>query len=324
MNIKEISKPVEQHVSEFNKYFKSLMKSEVSLLNLILKYISAKRGKQVRPTLLFLSAELCGGASKRSYIGAAMIELLHTATLIHDDVVDQATHRRGVASINAEWNNKISVLIGDFLLSKGLLSAIDSDEFDFLHITSTAVKRMSEGELLSIQKSKDLEMNEDIYFKITSDKTASLIAACCEIGAVSADASKEQREAMRNYGELIGTAFQIRDDVFDYTSKSIIIGKPVGNDLKEKKITLPLLYAFKTSSSKEIKNISSMIKNQKIKKEDIKYIIEFVTNKGGVAEAENKAREFAEKAKNSLNIFDDSPAKEALIKFANFVVERNS
>ncbi len=323
MNIKDIGKPVSEHISEFNKYFKSMMKSDVALLNLILKYITRKSGKQVRPTVLLLAAEMCGKANQRSYVGAAMVELLHTATLIHDDVVDDAKERRGIASINAEWNNKISVLIGDFLLSRGLLSAIDGDEFQFLKATSKAVKRMSEGELLSIQKSKDLEVDEEIYFKIISDKTASLMAACCEIGAISACDNEEYHQALCQYGENVGIAFQIRDDIFDYVSKSITIGKPVGNDLKEKKITLPLIHAFSKSDKKEIKKISKLIKSGNMKRKDINYIIDYVNRSNGIEYAREKAIEYSNAAKQSISIFPDSIAKESLLKFADFVIGRN-
>ena len=221
------------------------MKSKVSLLDMIVSYLSKKKGKRIRPTLVFLSAEICGGSCERTYVGASLVELLHTATLIHDDVVDASSVRRGIASINAVWNNKIAVLVGDYLLGKGLLTAIDGGEFEFLKASSNAVRRMSEGELLQIQKSNEADLDEETYFKIISDKTASLMASCCEIGALSASADPAQHAALRDYGENIGIAFQIRDDIFDFSGSSKSIGKPVGNDLKEKKITLPLLFALR-------------------------------------------------------------------------------
>ncbi len=318
----DITRPIDERLEEFNKYLKDMMSSEVALLNLILKYINRRRGKQMRPIVLMLTARLCGGITERAFTGAAMIELLHTATLIHDDVVDGSRVRRGIASINAEWNNRIAVLIGDFLLAKGLLSAIDGDEFRFLKATSTAVKRMSEGELLQIEKSKKFDLDEDIYFKIISDKTASLLTACCELGALSAGANDEQIDALRNYGESVGIAFQIKDDIFDYSSKSSIIGKPVGNDIREKKVTLPLLYALGNSEPKLAKHIIKTIKNDKITKSQIKDVIEFVNERGGIEHSEKKAREYINRAIDSLSIFRDGEEKQSMTDFANFIVER--
>lgn len=323
MLVKEITKPIEVQLKEFNVFFKKMMKSDVSLLNLIISYLTRKRGKQIRPALVLLSAELCGGISERSYIGASMVELLHTATLIHDDVVDESKERRGMASVNAIWNNKIAVLIGDYLLAKGLLAAIDKGEFGFLNATSNAVRRMSEGELLQIQKSKDYNIDEATYFRIITDKTASLMAACCEIGAISASDNPDYHKAMKDYGELVGTAFQIQDDIFDYESQSKTIGKPVGNDLKEKKITLPLIYSFTKVSRKSSKEILSIMKKNKIKKDEIKKIISFVRDNGGIDYARNKAMEFSVKAVDILKIFDDSPAKKSLAILSDFVIDRN-
>ena len=322
MTIKEISEPIQEHLEAYNNYFKSLMNSEVALLNLVIRYITKKKGKQVRPVLVFLSAELCGAVNRRSYVGAAMVELLHTATLVHDDVVDEAAERRGMASINATWNNKIAVLIGDFLLAKGLLNSIDNNEFDFLHATSDAVRRMSEGELLQIQKSKDFNIDEKTYFKIISNKTASLIATCCQIGAISATPDKAIQEKMKNFGELIGTAFQIRDDIFDYQSKNTLIGKPVGNDLKEKKITLPLLFAFNKVSKKSAKEFINILKRGNLKKGDIQKILSFVNEQGGIEYAENKSKELSEKALEIIMDFKDCPAKKSLTGFCNYVTER--
>jgi octaprenyl-diphosphate synthase len=322
MTLDDITKPINGHLDEFNKYLDELMSSDVSLLNLILKYITRKRGKQVRPVALFLAARVCGDINKRSYTAAAMIELLHTATLIHDDVVDGSRVRRGIASINAEWNNKIAVLIGDFLLARGLLSAIDGDEFRFLKATSKAVKRMSEGELLQIEKSKKFDVDEDTYYKIISFKTASLLSACCELGALSANASEDQTEAMVVFGENLGMAFQIKDDIFDYIAKSSIIGKPVGNDVKEKKITLPLLYALENAESKESKNVIKLIKQDELSRKSVNEIIDFVGDRGGIEYSEKKAAEFIQKANTALEIFPDSEAKNNLMEFANFVVSR--
>ncbi|OGU10350.1 MAG: polyprenyl synthetase [Ignavibacteria bacterium GWB2_35_12] len=323
MLVKEITKPIEVQLKEFNVFFKKMMKSDVSLLNLIISYLTRKRGKQIRPAMVLLSAELCGGISERSYIGASMVELLHTATLIHDDVVDESKERRGMASVNAIWNNKIAVLIGDYLLAKGLLAAIDKEEFGFLKATSHAVRRMSEGELLQIQKSKDFNINEATYFRIITDKTASLMAACCEIGAISASDNPDYHKAMKDYGELVGTAFQIQDDIFDYESHSSTIGKPVGNDLREKKITLPLIYSFSKVSRKSSKEILTIMKKKKIKKDEIKKIISFVRDNGGIDYSRVKAKEFSSRAVDILTIFKESPAKNSLTILSEFVVDRN-
>jgi octaprenyl-diphosphate synthase len=323
MTLKEIIKPVEKHLDDFNDFFKETMKSNVPLLDLIIKYMTKKRGKQVRPLIVFLSAELCGGVNKRSYVGAAMVELLHNATLIHDDVVDEASERRGMATINAEWSNKIAVLIGDFLLAKGLLSAIDGGEIGFLNATSKAVRRMSEGELLQIQKTFDNDIDEDIYFKIISDKTASLLSSCSEIGAISATDDPNYHNLLSQYGENIGIAFQIQDDIFDIESKSSILGKPVGNDLKEKKITLPLIYSFSKSSKSESSEIKKIIKNGKLSQKNIDKIVNFVHEKGGIEYSSQKARLYSSLAIEKLSCFDNTPAKESLINFANFVIERS-
>ncbi len=324
MSLNDISSPVKEHLGEFNKHFKELMKTNVALLDLIIKYLSQKKGKQIRPTLVLLAAGTCGGINKRSYTGGAMVELLHTATLIHDDVVDQSDERRGMASINAEWNNKIAVLVGDFLLSKGLLASIDQNEFEFLRIISKAVRRISEGELLSIEKARSLEVDEDVYFRITADKTASLMASCCEIGAHSANANDEERKAMADYGEFLGIAFQIKDDIMDYTSKKFAIGKPVGNDLKEKKITLPLLYAFTKSERSKVKQIIKTIKKKKATKDEVREIIDYVISVGGIDYAEKKAQEYIDKAKSAISIFEDSIYKQSMIDLADFVVVRKS
>jgi octaprenyl-diphosphate synthase len=322
MSLKDISRPVKADLDKFNSFLKGSMKSDVALLNLVISYMTKKKGKQVRPMLVFLSAQLCGEISERTYIGASMVELLHNATLIHDDVVDEASVRRGMASINSSWNNKIAVLIGDYLLAKGLLNAIDGDEFDFLKATSKSVKRMSEGELLQIQKSKDFDTDEETYFKIISNKTASLMSNCCEIGAISASSDKKSIELLGEYGDNVGLAFQIRDDIFDFKSNGSIIGKPVGNDLKEKKLTLPLIYSLSRSSKSECKEIIKMIKKGNLKSKDIAKIADYVTEKGGIAYSEKKAREFIAIAIEKLSSFEDVPAKSSLIEFANFVIER--
>lgn len=323
MTLKEISNPVSVHIKKFDDYFNNLLKSNVALLDLILKYITRKKGKQMRPMLVFLTADLCGEINERAYIGASMIELLHTATLIHDDVVDEASERRGLATINASWNNKIAVLIGDFLLAKGLLTSIDNHEFAFLRATSSAIKKMSEGELLQIQKSRETDLSEDTYYQIITYKTASLLASCCEIGAVAGGADRETAEKLKHFGELIGTAFQIRDDIFDFIGTSAILGKPVGNDLQEKKITLPLIYALSQTDEKKAKAIVKSIKKGKLSKANITEIIEFTIEKGGIDYAQARSEEFISKAIDTLDVFEESEAKISLINFAKFVVNRN-
>ncbi len=323
MTLKEISRPIEHHLEEFNDYLKGIMNSNVSLLNLIIRYMTKKRGKQLRPILVFLAAELCGGVTKRTYTGAAMVELLHNATLVHDDVVDESTVRRGIASINSAWNNKIAVLIGDYLLAKGLLASIDGDEFEFLKITSHSVRRMSEGELLQIQKSREADTDEETYFRIISDKTASLMSSCCEIGAASSTDDKGKKEAMKQFGENIGIAFQIKDDIFDYQGKDSIIGKPVGNDIKEKKLTLPLLYSCNTAPKSDAAKIIKLVKNGGQSKKDLNTIVEFVNKHNGIKYAEDMAKKFIDRALANLEIFPESMARESMEILARFVIDRN-
>ncbi len=323
MTLKEISAPIDTHLKNFDEHFDSLLKSNVALLDLVLKYLTRKKGKQMRPMLVFLTAELCGDMNERAYTGASMIELLHTATLIHDDVVDEADERRGIATINASWNNKIAVLIGDFLLAKGLLASIDGCEFEFLKASANAIKMMSEGELLQIQKSREIDLSEETYFQIIRGKTASLLASCCEIGAIAANATSEQRLILKAFGDNLGIAFQIKDDIFDFIGTSSIIGKAAGNDLKEKKITLPLIYALQRTDDKTAKSIVKRVKKGKISKPEIKDIIQFVVDNGGINSAQLKSAEFINSAIASLDIFQDSPAKTSLIDFARFVISRN-
>lgn len=320
--LKRLISPIEDHLDRFKKYFDDILDSNVSLLNLILKYLKMKHGKMIRPSLVFLSAGLLGKINERSYKGAALVELLHTATLIHDDVVDEAEERRGLASINAKWNNKIAVLVGDYLLSQGLIVAVDAKEYDFLDTTSNAVKRMSKGELMSIKKSIDLEINENEYFKIISDKTAALLSACSHIGAISITEDKDTQQKLLQYGENLGMAFQIQDDILDYTSNNILLGKPVGNDLKEKKITLPLIYALQSISENEALKIAKKIKKGKLKKNEIREIIEFTKEKHGIEKAKEKAFDFSSKARENIEGFEDNVFKSSLLELTNFVVER--
>ncbi len=319
--IDQIIKPIEQELRAFESNFRSILRSDILLLDAVVSYLLNRKGKRIRPALTFLTAGLLGEINRRTHIGAAMVELLHTATLIHDDVVDEAMERRGFASINARWNNKIAVLVGDFLLAKGLLIAIDNKEYDFLNVLSESVRLMSEGELLQIQTSREEETNETRYFDIIYGKTASLISACCEIGAISVMNDPNIRSKVKEFGRLLGLAFQIRDDIIDYIGKSSIVGKPIGNDIRERKITLPLIYALQNVPTNEARKVIKQVKSRS-KKKDIKLIVDFVLANNGISLAEMKAKEFIERAKLILDDFDDSYSKESLMRLADFIVER--
>ena len=321
LDLKKISQPVEQELEEFRVVFRKAIKSKVALVELISKYILRQKGKKIRPILVLLSAKLCGKINPRSYTAATLVEMLHTATLIHDDVVDDAQTRRGLASINAVWKNKIAVLMGDFMLSRGLLLALENDECGFLKITSRAVKRMSEGELLQIQKNRKFDVDEETYFRIISDKTASLITACCELGAASTTDNKESVKLMSDFGENIGVAFQLRDDLLDYIGKKKIMGKSGGSDLKEKKFTLPLIHALKNSSRKESKEIISLVKNGSYSKSK-NIVLDFIKAHDGLEYTIGKTHEFCETAKSKITSFDNSETKETLVSFVNFISER--
>jgi octaprenyl-diphosphate synthase len=268
-----------------------------------------------------LSAKMSGGVTERTNRGASLVELLHTATLVHDDVVDKALKRRGLPSLNKIWGNKISVLVGDFLLSKGLMISVDNNDFDFLKTITDTVKRMSEGELLQIYKAKKMDIDEETYFRIISDKTASLISTCCEIGARSSTDEKERIDALSNYGEFLGIAFQIQDDILDFIGKPKVFGKIQGGDLKEKKITLPLIYAL-NNCKKAKKNRIIKILKKGVSNRDINDIISLVTESGGIAYAKRTAQEYLQRAKDSLNIFEESTSKTALIELVDYVIER--
>lgn len=306
----------------FEKKFFESMSSKVALLNRITYYIVNRKGKQMRPMFVFLTAKMISGGSvnERTYRGASVIELIHTATLVHDDVVDDSNQRRGFFSINALWKNKIAVLVGDYLLSKGLLLSIDNGDFDLLRIISVAVREMSEGELLQIEKARRLDITEDIYFEIIRQKTATLIAACCALGAKSVSENEEQVETMRTFGELIGMAFQIKDDLFDYTDEAI--GKPTGIDIKEQKMTLPLIHALNNCTSSEKKWCINSIKNHNKDKKRVKEVIQFVKDKNGLAYAEQKMVEFQHQALQLLHDFPASEYKDSLILMVNYVIER--
>lgn len=306
----------------FEKKFYESMTSKVALLNRITYYIVNRKGKQMRPMFVFLTAKMIsnGIVNERTYRGASVIELIHTATLVHDDVVDDSNKRRGFFSINALWKNKIAVLVGDFLLSKGLLLSIDNGDFDLLKIISIAVREMSEGELLQIEKARRLDIDESIYYEIIRQKTATLIAACCALGAKSVSEDEILVEKMRKFGELIGMAFQIKDDLFDYTDEAI--GKPTGIDIKEQKMTLPLIYALNNCSSKEKSWCINSIKNHNKDKKRVKEVIQFVKDKNGLHYAEEKMVQFQQEALQLLQDFPSSEYKESLILMVNYVIER--
>jgi octaprenyl-diphosphate synthase len=298
------------------------MSSKVALLNRITHYIVNRKGKQMRPMFVFLVAKMVsnGEVSERTYRGASVIELIHTATLVHDDVVDDSNRRRGFFSVNALWKNKIAVLIGDFLLSKGLLLSIDNNDFDLLKIISIAVREMSEGELLQIEKARKLDITEAVYYEIIRQKTATLIAACCSLGAASVKPESQHVEAMRKFGELIGMAFQIKDDLFDYGEEQI--GKPTGIDIKEQKMTLPLIYVLNQASSKDKKWLINSIKNHNKDAKRVKEVIAFVKQNNGLEYAVNKMKFFQQEALQLLNTYPESEFKSALILMVNYVIDR--
>ena len=320
--IAQIKQPILNEMELFEKKFYESMTSKVALLNRITYYIVNRKGKQMRPMFVFLTAKMIadGTVNERTYRGASVIELIHTATLVHDDVVDDSNQRRGFFSINALWKNKIAVLVGDYLLSKGLLLSIDHDDFDLLKIISVAVREMSEGELLQIEKARRLDITEAIYYEIIQKKTATLIAACCALGAKSVSEDLIQVEYMRKFGELIGMAFQIKDDLFDYTDEAI--GKPTGIDIKEQKMTLPLIYVLNHCSSKEKAWLINSIKNHNKDKKRVKEVIAFVKNNNGLSYAENRMIGFQQEALSILAHFPNSPYKDSLILMVNYVIER--
>lgn len=319
-NLSKIQKPIQNELKDFDQVFKDSLRSDVRLVDFVIKFILKQKGKKIRPLLVLLSAKVSGEVNDRSYRGATLVELLHTATLVHDDVVDEAAKRRGLPSLNNIWGNKISVLLGDYLLSKGLMISVDGEDFDFLKTITDTVKRMSEGELLQIYKARKLDIDEETYFKIISDKTASLLSTCCEIGARSATTSNEKIEALRNYGENLGIAFQIKDDILDFTGTKKI-GKPLGGDIKEKKLTLPLIHTLSKEEKSSVTQIKKGIKRGK-KNKKIDELIELVKSNGGIEYSLKAAHDYSEKAKNCLSIFEDSEYKDSLIALVDFVIDR--
>ena len=320
VTLRSIQEPVEQELKAFNKYFKSSVQTPVGLLDRVIRYLLRQKGKRIRPVLVLLAAKTCGQVSERSYRGAALVELLHTATLVHDDVVDDADRRRGMFSINALWKNKIAVLLGDFLLSRGLLLALDHKDYQSLHALSDAVRRMSEGELLQIEKARKLDIDEEIYLQIISDKTASLISACTLAGALSVTEDENITTRMHQFGEKLGMAFQIRDDLFDYGVKDV--GKPLGIDLQEKKMTLPLIFALEHASLADRKRIMKVVRKKKKSRSDIKEVNEFVSNLGGIAYTRKRMHDYAEEARTIMLTFPESPARTAMLNLVQFTIQR--
>jgi octaprenyl-diphosphate synthase len=306
----------------FEPRFKEAMESKVSLLDIVMRYVVKRKGKQIRPLFVFLSADLCGTVNDSTYRGATMIELLHTATLIHDDVVDDSNERRGFFSLNALWKNKIAVLVGDYLLARGLLLSIDNNDFELLRIVSTATRQMSEGELLQIEKARFLDIREDVYFDIIRKKTASLIASCTSVGAESVGASKEVVKKMHDFGEAAGIAFQIRDDLFDYGSDHEI-GKPRGIDIKEKKMTLPLIYMLSKMGFWDKRKVINTVKRHNNEPERVSQVIDKVNESGGIEYARKKMLEYRDKSVEILHTFPESPSRKSLEDLVVFVTERN-
>ncbi len=318
--INQIKQPIAADIDAFEAKFKDSMHSEAPLLNRITHYIVKRKGKQMRPMFVFFAAKLCGGIIESTHRGAALVELLHTATLVHDDVVDNAYERRGFFSINALWKNKIAVLVGDYLLAKGLLLSVNNSEFALLKIVSEAVQQMSEGELLQIEKVRRMDISEELYFDVIRQKTASLIASCCACGAASAGADEETVEKMRLFGEKVGIAFQIKDDTFDFGTDDV--GKPLGIDIKEKKVTLPLIYALNRVEKSERKRIINLVKNHQDNPKKIQEIIDFVNGNDGVHYANQKMLAYQQEAFDILYQFEESDARTGLEQLVRYTTER--
>jgi octaprenyl-diphosphate synthase len=321
LSINEIKKPIAAEIDVFEERFKASMQSSVPLLDRITHYIVKRKGKQIRPMFVFFAASLCGGITEATHRGAALVELLHTATLVHDDVVDNSYQRRGFFSINALWKNKIAVLVGDYLLSKGLLLSLNNDDFQLLKIVSHAVQQMSEGELLQIEKVRRMDVGEPVYYDVIRQKTASLIASCCAIGGASAGADEATVEKLRLFGEKIGIAFQIKDDMFDFGTDDV--GKPLGIDIKEKKITLPLIYALNNAKSAERKRVINLVKNHNDDAGKIAEIIRFVKDSGGLQYAESQMKKYQDEAFEILNTFPPGEARTGLEQLVRYTTERN-
>ena len=320
--VEQIKMPISHEMELFERKFSLFMSSRVALLNKITHFIVNRKGKQMRPMFVFLVAKMVseGEVNDRVYRGASVIELIHTATLVHDDVVDDSNRRRGFFSLNALWKNKIAVLVGDYLLSKGLLLSIDNDDFDLLKIISIAVREMSEGELLQIEKARKLDITEDVYYNIIRQKTATLIAACCSMGAAAVKPNSADVEKMRKFGELIGMAFQIKDDLFDYGERKI--GKPTGIDIKEQKMTLPLIHVLNNAKPKDKKWLINSVKNHNKEKKRVNQVIDFVKENGGLDYAVERMRHYQKDALEILEEYPDSEFKSSLRTMVDYVIER--
>jgi octaprenyl-diphosphate synthase len=322
LRLDDIKAPIAREMDEFEVKFRTSMKTHVLLLDKIMSYIVKRKGKQMRPMFVFLSAGTVGAINESTFRGAALIELVHTASLVHDDVVDNSNYRRGFFSVNALWKNKIAVLVGDFLLTRGLFLALEHKDYDLLSICTQAVKEMSEGELMQMEKARQLDITEELYHTIIRQKTASLIASCCAAGASSAGGDPEMVKKMKLFGEKVGMAFQIKDDLFDYGEDEI--GKPVGIDIKEKKMTLPLIYALSQVPWMEKRKIISIVKNESEKPKKVKEVIEFVKRTGGIEYATSAMEKYYKEALELLNAFPDSPYRTSLSQLVQFTIERKN
>lgn len=323
LSLEEIKKPISREMILFEQKFAAAMQSKAPLLDKIMHYIVRRKGKQMRPMFVFFSAGICGGITESTYNGASLIELLHTATLVHDDVVDDSNLRRGFFSVNALWKNKIAVLVGDYLLSRGLLLSVQNKEFNLLEIVSRAVREISEGELLQIEKARKLDIREEIYYEIIRQKTASLIAACCACGAASAGVNKDAIQRMHRFGELTGIAFQIKDDLFDFES-SAKTGKPSGIDIKETKMTLPLIHALTRAQESERRHIINLIKTRADDQRAVNTVVEFIMKNGGIDYAREAMMRYREQAFAMLEPFPSTPYKESLIQMVKYTTERDN
>lgn len=322
MTLSEIQQPIKSELAEFEKRFKASMKSSVPLLDKIMMYILKQKGKQMRPLFVLLSAKLNGDIKDSTYVAASLIELLHTATLVHDDVVDEADERRGMFSLNAVWKNKISVLAGDYLLSRGLIATLENKEYALLEIVTRAVKEMSEGELLQLEKARNFKATEEVYYEIIRKKTASLIASCCACGVSSTGANQEKVDVMWSFGELVGLAFQIKDDIFDF-QQNAKTGKAAGNDIKEQKFTLPLIYALNNSTYLERRKVIKLIKSANTESSTLEFVSKFVVEKGGIEYSKSKMTELVNSAKQLLlSNFDDSEARKYILELVDYAILR--
>ena len=322
ISLKSIQKPFKDELKEYNNVFKTIMSSDVKLVDTVVKYIVKHKGKNLRPLIVIMSAKLCGKPTENTYISASIIEMLHSATLIHDDVVDDSEIRRGFPSINAVWKNKIAVLIGDYILSKCLIGGTKTNSLEVMNILADASKRLSKGELLQIEKSKTLNITEAEFIKMISNKTAALIGAASKLGAFTSSEKEIDHENLKKYGESIGVAFQISDDLLDYYGNQKVVGKPIGNDFKDKKLTLPLIHAFQKAPKKETVAIKKKIKKG-VKRKEIKEIIHFAEKYDGIAYSQKMQDEYAQKAKEAIVTYPESEIKTSLLNFVDYVILRS-